>query len=81
MQVITLYKYRRENGGTTVSPIKPDGEYTTLYRLIADEGKALTNGEAVVPCVDTEFVHAWEEIDAAEEPEPAEEQIESEEEA
>lgn len=65
MQAITLYKYEREGGGTTVSPVKPDVEYTELYRLIADEGKALTqDGEKLFPCVDVESVEGWYEVDA-----------------
>ena len=62
-----LYKYKREDGGITVSPIMPEGkEYSIGYRLIADEGKVLTNGEITVPCVDVsaEKKSAWTEIDA-----------------
>lgn len=66
MQIITLYKYNRPNGGTTVSPIKPDCEYTEMYRLIADEGKALTNGETVTSCVDVDSADGWFEVDAPE---------------
>jgi hypothetical protein len=68
MQIINLYKYERENGGTTVSPNKPEGEYTEMYRLIADEGKALTNGEIITPCIDVESVDGWQETDAPDEP-------------
>jgi hypothetical protein len=65
MRTITLYKYTREGGGVTVSPAKPDGEYTELYRIIADEGKALTqDGVNVVPCADVESVEGWYEVDA-----------------
>jgi hypothetical protein len=61
----TLYKYKRENGGTTVSPIKPDCEYAEMVRLIADEGKALTkDGEKLTPCVDTDTADGWYEVDA-----------------
>ena len=63
MQIIPLYKYERENGGTTVSPIKPKCEYTEMYRLIADEGKALTNGDIITSCVDVENIEGWTEID------------------
>lgn len=66
MRTIILYKYKRQDGGVTVSPVKPDGEYTEMCRLIADEGKALTNGEEVASCVDVETVDGWNEIDAAE---------------
>lgn len=68
MQTITLYKYTRENGGTTVSPIKPECEHTEMVRLVADDGKILTNGEVVTSCVDTDTAEGWWEIDAPEEP-------------
>lgn len=63
MQKITLYRYTRPGGGVTVSPVKPDGEYTMLYRLIADEGRTLTDGENYTECVDTDNPDAWEEVD------------------
>jgi hypothetical protein len=66
MQIITLYKYIREDGGTTVSPIKPDCEYTEMYRIIADEGKTLVKGDMVTTCADVESLDDWEEIDEPE---------------
>ena len=69
MQKINLYKYSRPDGGTTVSPIKPDCEYIEMIRLIADEGKALQNGDNTTSCVDAESVEGWIEIDAPEEKE------------
>lgn len=63
MQKINLYKYRRADGGITVSTNKPKGEYTEMFRLIADEGKALTNGETTTYCADVESVEGWSEID------------------
>lgn len=78
MQIIPLYKYEREGGGITVSPIKPNVEYTEMYRLVADEGKVLTNGKDVAWCVDVESVDGWIEIDeptteTTNQPEPREE--------
>ena len=68
MQTITLYKYTRADGGVTVSPIKPDCEYTEMYRLIADEGKVLTqDGVDTTTCVDVESVEGWYEVDAPDE--------------
>ena len=69
MQKITLYKYARADGGTTVSLNKPEGEYTEMYRLVADEGKALTDGNIIAPCIDIEIKDSdkWSEIDAPEE--------------
>lgn len=64
MQTIPLYRYNRPNGGVTVSTEKPEAEYTELVRLIADDGKTLTDGTTATPCVDTETPAAWTEIDA-----------------
>lgn len=69
MQVINLYKYEREDGKTTVSPIKPEGkEYTEMYRLVADEGMVLTyNGEIVGEVIDTDTRDGWGETEKPEE--------------
>lgn len=66
MQIVNLYKYRRADGGVTVSPIKPDGvEYTAMVRLIADDGKALTrDGVELTPCCDAESPDGWYEVDS-----------------
>ena len=63
MQIINLYKYTREDGGVTVSPIKPDCEYTDMVRLVADEGKVLVKGEITTTCTDVASVEGWEEVD------------------
>ena len=74
MQKITMYRYERPDGGVSVSPTLPEGveEYDIRYRLIADDGKALTDGEIVAECVDTATPDEWTEIDA-----PAEEDEEA----
>lgn len=70
MQKIILYRYRRSDGGLTIGPNQPEGEYTMLSRLIADEGKVLTDGtDFTTPCIDVDDVSGWYEID---EPEPEE---------
>lgn len=66
MQKITLYRFIRPNGGVSVSPVKPDGEYTELYRLVADEGMVLIDGEAVASCTDTYNPDVWTEIEYTE---------------
>ncbi len=64
MTAKTLYKFNREDGGVTVSPIKPDTEYSLCHRLIADEGKALTrDGNNLCYVVDTDSVDGWYEVD------------------
>ena len=64
MEIVNLYKYIRDDGGTTVSPMKPNTEYTEMFRLIADEGKELINGDVHTPCIDVESTEGWSEIDA-----------------
>ena len=69
MQKITLYRYYRPDGGVTVSTAKPDTDYTELYRLVADEGMTLTNGETCAISIDTDSPSSWTEIEDTGEPE------------
>lgn len=62
MQKITLYRYKRDDGGVTISPVQPDGEYTVLYRLVAEDGYTLTDGNTTAGCVDTDNPDVWKEI-------------------
>lgn len=64
MQTITLYRYTRPDGGISVSPIKPNVEYTEMVRLVTDEGKALTDGTNTTTCTDVSSAEGWTEIDA-----------------
>jgi hypothetical protein len=67
MQIITLYKYKRADGGITVSPINPHPKkFDSMYRIVADEGKVLTNGITKTTCADIEIddFFNWREIDA-----------------
>jgi hypothetical protein len=34
-----------------------------MFRLVADEGKALTDGEIITSCIDVESPYGWYEID------------------
>lgn len=64
MKIMQLYRYIRSDGGVSVSPSIPDCEYTEMFRLIAEEGKILTqNGIDTTPCVDVEVTDGWYEID------------------
>ena len=63
MQKINLYRYARSGGGTTISTIEPDVEYTIVYRLVSDEGKILVNGENKTYCIDVDIVEGWTEVD------------------
>ena len=63
MEIKPLYRFLREDGGFTESPEKPDGtEYTTRCRLIASEGKLLTNGDIETYCIDVDSADGWSEI-------------------
>ena len=64
MQTITLYRTIAENGRVTVSPNKPEKYDSTLYRLVADEGKELVKGEYHTTCIDTDTTDGWTEQDA-----------------
>ena len=68
MQKIQLYKVEREDGGYDITPKRPQGDYTLHgFRLIADEGKILVNGDIQAFCIDTLEPDEWEEIDAPDE--------------
>ena len=59
-----LYKYIGRNG-TVISLIYlDDAKYYPMYRLIADEGKVLTDGELTVKSIDifAEDLGKWTEI-------------------
>lgn len=63
MKVIPLYKFIRPDGGVTVSPIKPEGEYFEMFRLVADEGMILKNGDMETVCADVLSADGWEEVE------------------
>ena len=64
MQIVSLYRYIRDDGGVTVSIDKPECEYTEEYRLIADEEKMLTlDGKNLCGCVDVKSIEGWYEVD------------------
>ena len=70
MQTIQLYNFNRPDGGMTVTPVRPSeaGFRTDYVRLVADDGKIITDGEIVTCCVDvhTDDAGRWTEL--AEEP-------------
>ena len=70
MQIVDLYRYEREPGKITTSPVKPDDgvDYSIIYRLIADEGMAITDGSLIVESVDTDSSEGWTDCDLPEEP-------------
>ena len=64
MEIKNLYKYKREDGGTTVSPVMPDVECEPMYRVIAAEGMAVTkDGVNLYPVIDTDDTEGWYEVE------------------
>lgn len=64
MNIVALYRYENESGSVSITPEKrneEDIEYQ--YRLIADEGKLITDGENTFLCIDTNNVSQYFEID------------------
>jgi hypothetical protein len=76
MRHIKIYKFKRQDGGLTVSPNKPEGEYTEGVRIIADPGKAITkDGVNFYPAKDEDSLDGWYEVDAPEEEEDGNNEI------
>lgn len=71
MQTIQLYNFIRPDGGMTVTPVRPSeaGFRTDYVRLVADDGKAITDGEIVACCIDVRADDAdgWTDCDGPEE--------------
>lgn len=65
MTVKPLYKFT-EGTRTTYTLIEPDCEYTLMYRLIADAGMELVNGNQRVSVIDTDTLDGWTEEPAQE---------------
>lgn len=74
-----LFRVQHSDGSVSVGPEEPVNEsYTESYRLIADEGKIITDGENNYSCIDTDEPDKYTEIDEVIE-EQSEEDIETEE--
>ena len=65
MRKVTLYRYKREDGGISISPNKPNTNFTTKLRLIADNGKHLSNdgGQRRCKVIDVESDEGWIEYE------------------
>lgn len=71
-----LYRTEREGGGYTVSTVRPEKgiRYKVRWRLVADEGRAITDGENVVTVIDLQHrkdCEKWSDCEKPEEPDPA----------
>ena len=69
MRTVNLYKYVETNGIVVTPHARNEEDTPDSYRLIADEGKILKNGEILTYCVDTHTTDGWEEIDDTTAPE------------
>lgn len=60
-----LYRYLGKNGIITSLVLLDKIDYIPMYRLFADEGKILTNGETLTKAVDifAEDIDNWKEIE------------------
>ena len=60
-----LYRYIGRNGIITSLVHLEDAKYYPMYRLTANEGKMLTNGELTVKSIDifVEELDKWTEIE------------------
>lgn len=72
MTTVNLYKYDDANGIVVTPNIRNDGDTPYAYRLIAESGKILKNGDELTYCVDTKTPDDWEEIDDMTDKETAE---------
>lgn len=61
MTIMTLYK----GAGASVTTVYTEGRVESGYfRLIADEGRAITDGTRIVTVVDTDTPYDWTDCDA-----------------
>lgn len=60
-----LYHYNGRNGFVTTAIFLDGANYYPMYRLIADEGKVLTNGNLKTKSIDifVEDLDKWTEIE------------------
>lgn len=63
MQIITLYRFQRPDGGTTISPNKPETEYSETYRIVADTDKMLTkDNKTFFNVIDDDYIELYTEV-------------------
>ena len=63
MQTVDLFRYD-DASGIVVTPNKHnESDEPYCYRLIADEGHLLMDGESQTPCVDTHDPEIWDEVE------------------
>ena len=68
MNKINLYRYTYADGSSTITTKqREETDEVYAYRLVADEGKAITNGDLVTYCIDTHNPDDWTDCEAEDE--------------
>lgn len=69
MTIKNLYKYENTDGSYSISPVRrEEADEPYMFRAIADDGKVLTDGTNITPCIDTHTPEIYTEIDEPPEP-------------
>lgn len=63
MQIVNLYRYVEANQTVVTPHATSESDTPSGYRLIADDGKILKNGDILTYCVDVGSADGWKEID------------------
>ena len=63
MKIVNLYRYDETNGIAVTPNIRNDGDAPYAYRLIAESGKSLKNGDELTYCIDTKAPDDWTEYE------------------
>lgn len=60
-----LYRYLGKNGIITSLVLLEGIDHIAMYRIFADEGKLLTNGETITKAIDifAEDIDNWKEVE------------------
>ena len=63
MKIVNLYRYEKPDGSVLVTKNKQNiGDQVHGYRLVAEEGMLLTDGNVMTPCVDVKDTSGWAEV-------------------
>lgn len=63
MTIVNLYKYI-DGSETIITPNRRDESDTPYcYRLVAEEGKSITDGTISAPCIDTHTPENYREVE------------------
>lgn len=70
MQIMNLYKYAEQGNAYCITPERRnEADEPYCYRLVADEGKVLTDGATRTSCIDIDKgdLENWQEVEKEEE--------------